>query len=181
MTRDRSSLLRAGFLLGIGLGGLVDGIVLRQLLQWHTMVSARLPPVDIVTARLNQFWDGTFGTGVWLISLVGLHQLWLATTRYDQRGEGDRFVGALLAGGSAYLLVEGLLAHVLLRLHHVRDFVANPAPWDWGLLALGGAIGILAWRLVRRPRNLGANEPQVRAPRSQSATTAPPPSRQYEP
>jgi uncharacterized membrane protein len=29
----------AGLLLGIGLGGFVDGIVLHQILQWHNMVS----------------------------------------------------------------------------------------------------------------------------------------------
>jgi uncharacterized membrane protein len=28
------------FVLGIGLGGFVDGIVLHQMLQWHHLVSA---------------------------------------------------------------------------------------------------------------------------------------------
>ena len=36
----------SGLLLGLGLGGFVDGIVLHQVLQWHHMVSdvAEYPP-----------------------------------------------------------------------------------------------------------------------------------------
>jgi uncharacterized membrane protein len=35
---------KAGILLGIGLGGFVDGIVLHQIFQWHNMVSNWIPP-----------------------------------------------------------------------------------------------------------------------------------------
>ena len=33
-------ILPAGLLLGIGLGGFVDGIVLHQILQWHHLLSS---------------------------------------------------------------------------------------------------------------------------------------------
>ena len=45
----RRPLVTAGILLGIGLGGFVDGIVFHQILQWHNMLSARIPPVDLVS------------------------------------------------------------------------------------------------------------------------------------
>ena len=32
----------AGLLLGIGLGGFLDGIVLHQIAQWHSMLSGRM-------------------------------------------------------------------------------------------------------------------------------------------
>ncbi len=32
--------LAAGVVLGLGLGGLVDGILLHQILQWHHMLSS---------------------------------------------------------------------------------------------------------------------------------------------
>ena len=34
----------AGIVLGLGLGGFVDGITLHQIMQWHNMGSAVLPP-----------------------------------------------------------------------------------------------------------------------------------------
>src|SRR5687767_15168137 len=36
---EQTQLRNAGVLLGLGLGGFFDGIVLHQLLQWHHMVS----------------------------------------------------------------------------------------------------------------------------------------------
>jgi uncharacterized membrane protein len=32
------SVRRAGVILGLGLGGLIDGIVFHQVLQWHHMI-----------------------------------------------------------------------------------------------------------------------------------------------
>ena len=37
---DRRPLIAAATLLGIGMGGFVDGIVFHQLLQFHNMLSA---------------------------------------------------------------------------------------------------------------------------------------------
>ena len=39
--------LTAGVVLGIGLGGFVDGIALHQIAQWHNMGSAILPPTTM--------------------------------------------------------------------------------------------------------------------------------------
>jgi uncharacterized membrane protein len=40
---DQTQLRNAGILLGLGLGGFFDGIVLHQLLQWHHMLSSWYP------------------------------------------------------------------------------------------------------------------------------------------
>ncbi len=46
-------------LLGLGLGGFFDGIVLHQLLQWHHMgTSAGFPPDSVENLKLNTVWDG---------------------------------------------------------------------------------------------------------------------------
>jgi uncharacterized membrane protein len=37
----------AGIVLGLGLGGVVDGITLHQIMQWHNMGSAVLPPTTM--------------------------------------------------------------------------------------------------------------------------------------
>ena len=46
-------LVSAGILLGTGLGGFVDGIVLHQILQWHNMLSSIRPPTDLITMKYN--------------------------------------------------------------------------------------------------------------------------------
>jgi hypothetical protein len=50
----------AGILLGLGLGGFFDGIVLHQLLQWHHMLStAGYPPDTIENLRVNTLRTGS--------------------------------------------------------------------------------------------------------------------------
>ena len=46
----RGALIPAATLIGVGLGGFIDGILLHQILQWHNMLSSRLPPTDLVSA-----------------------------------------------------------------------------------------------------------------------------------
>lgn len=56
----------AALLLGIGMGGFVDGIVLHQILQWHNMLSNRIPPTTMDGMRINMMWDGVFHAAVWV-------------------------------------------------------------------------------------------------------------------
>src|SRR3954451_17258422 len=65
----------AGVILGMGLGGFVDGILLHQILHWHNMGSAVLPPVTIDAMAANMRWDGFFHAGVWLLTLTGVYSL----------------------------------------------------------------------------------------------------------
>ena len=83
-------------LLGVGVGGFVDGILLHQILQWHHMISA-------------------------------------------ERGRSMRTI----AGLEANTVADGL------RIHHVRDDVAHPLPWDLGFLVLSGALLWLGWWWAR--------------------------------
>lgn len=43
----RGLLMTAGILLGVGLGGLLDGILLHQILQWHHMLT-NVRPIDLL-------------------------------------------------------------------------------------------------------------------------------------
>lgn len=47
-----------GILLGVGMGGFVDGIVLHQILQRHNMLSSVLPPSTLEAMHTNMLWDG---------------------------------------------------------------------------------------------------------------------------
>lgn len=166
MATTRTDLMRAGMLLGVGLGGFVDGILLHQILQWHNMLSARLPPVDLVTAKVNMLWDGLFHAAVWIVTLCGIFLLWRTASRADVRGMGRMLSGAMLLGWALFNGVEGLIDHHWLGLHHVRDFVLDKSRWDWGFLALSAVIGLIGWRLSR-------TSPEPPRPREHPNTSAP--------
>ena len=80
-TRNRFTSIAPAILLGIGLGGFLDGIVLHQLLQWHSMLSNRVPPTTLEAMHLNMFWDGVFHAATWLITVTGVMLLWRSARR----------------------------------------------------------------------------------------------------
>ena len=62
----------AGILIGIGMGGFVDGIVLHQIMQWHNMLSNIVPPHTMDDMRVNMTWDGLFHALTWIVTLIGI-------------------------------------------------------------------------------------------------------------
>src|SRR3954467_2226752 len=56
-----------GFLLGVGLGGFVDGIVFHQILQWHHMLTATgdHPAGTVAGLEDNTLADGFFHLATW--------------------------------------------------------------------------------------------------------------------
>jgi uncharacterized membrane protein len=142
----------AGLLLGIGLGGFADGIVLHQILQWHHMLTdygdATYPATTVAALRENTLWDGLFHAATWVASLAGLFMLWRAGRGF--REPASALVGLMLAGWGAFNLVEGVVDHHVLTIHHVRDDVANPLPWDLGFLAFGAVLLVAGVALRKR-------------------------------
>lgn len=142
--------LTAGVVLGVGLGGFLDGITLHQIAQWHNMGSAVLPPVTMEAMRQNMVWDGLFHLATWTITLIGVLMLW-STARVGAVAESAReFTGELLMGWGAFNLVEGIIDHHLLGLHHVRDIPVHVPIYDWAFLGIGGlGLLLIGWALVR--------------------------------
>ena len=64
----------AGIVLGLGLGGFVDGITLHQIMQWHNMGSAVLPPKTMDAMAQNMVWDGLFHAATLVLTLVGVYR-----------------------------------------------------------------------------------------------------------
>ena len=98
----RRTLSLALFLLGLGLGGFVDGIVLHQILQWHHMLTDygtnAFPSPSVRTLEDNTVWDGLFHAGTWIFVLVGVVLLWRSLAA-GSRATWRSFVGLLLADG----------------------------------------------------------------------------------
>jgi uncharacterized membrane protein len=141
-----------GFLLGIGLGGFVDGIVLHQLLQWHHLLTATgdHPATTVAGLEANTLADGAFHVLTWIFVVVGTVMTVRAWQRRALAPRWRVYLGLLLAGWGAFNLVEGLLSHQILNLHHVRDDLGGPLSWDIGFLALGALLLGVGSRLWTR-------------------------------
>ena len=142
----------SGLMLGLGLGGFVDGIVLHQILQWHHMVSSTdgAPTDTVAGLELNTLADGVFHLGTWLLVLAGSVTTLIAWRNGRLAPSWSFHVGLVLAGWGVFTVVEGLIDHQLLGVHHVRDDLGAPLSWDLGFLALGVMLIAGGWALHRR-------------------------------
>jgi uncharacterized membrane protein len=128
------------FILGLGLGGFIDGIVLHQILQWHHMLTGDNggePMTTVAGLEINTLADGFFHLATWVLVATAT----LLTVRAWQRRKTAppwrAHFGMLLAGWGVFNVVEGLIDHHLLGIHHVRDDLGAPLAWDLAFLGLG--------------------------------------------
>jgi len=135
------ALVAAAVLLGVGLGGFLDGIALHQILQWHNMLSSRVPPTTLVAMKYNMLWDGLFHAFTWIATAAGLGALWNAGSERQASGSSRVFVGGLLLGWGLFNLVEGMIDHQILGAHHVHPGQGQAA-WDVGFLVFGAALAL---------------------------------------
>ena len=144
-----------GILLGIGLGGFVDGIVLHQILQWHHMLTSEgsYPDTTIAGLETNTLWDGLFHAATWVAVAVGLYILWRRTTNWPWAISGRAFLGWMLLGWGLFNLVEGIVDHHILTIHHVREG-SNQTAWDLAFLAFGALLVLGGWALTRSEKPL---------------------------
>jgi uncharacterized membrane protein len=151
----RRSAWLPGVLLGIGLGGFVDGIVLHQILQWHHMLTDRgFPPTTVENLEDNTLADGLFHGLTWVAVAAGIWLLW----RHDHAGwrwaeSGLALLGWMLVGWGVFNLVEGVIDHHILTIHHVRDDVENKLAWDLGFLGFGVALVVVGLVIARHARH----------------------------
>ena len=151
-TNRQHAMSKAGILLGLGLGGFADGISLHQIAQWHNMGSAVLPPTTMDAMKQNMTWDGWFHLATLVLTTVGVYWLLRDARQGVPMPTARAFTGLLLLGWGLFNLVEGVIDHHLLELHHVRDMPVHVPVFDWIFLGLGG-IGLISvgWLLSRAP------------------------------
>jgi uncharacterized membrane protein len=143
----------AGRVLGIGMGGFVDGILLHQIWQVHAMLSAKVPLDTMKNMQTNMTADGLFHAVVWLATLLGVVMLFNAAKRPDVLFSNRVFYGSMLMGWGIFNVVEGVIDHHILEIHYVVQRLGQ-SMWDWLFLGVSAAL-ILLGRAVageHRPR-----------------------------
>ncbi|AIV33273.1 DUF2243 domain-containing protein [Streptomyces globisporus] len=168
------SLQLPGIVLGVGLGGFVDGILLHQLLRWHHMLTSTntdrigvkyYPANTVPGLQMNTLWDGIFHAVCWLAVLIGLAVLYARVTHGRRRvWTSGKLWGWILVGWGLFNLVEGILDHHILGIHHVYAG-DQQIWWDLGFLLLGVLLVVAGWMIQNRARTFDPEtgpEPKVR-------------------
>src|SRR3954468_15973755 len=143
------------FVMGLGLGGVVDGIVLHQVLQWHHMLTSTggHPMTTVAGLEANTLADGFFHLATWVLVAVASTLTVRAWQRRELSPPWRAHVGMLLAGWGVFNLVEGAIDHQLLGIHHVRDDLGAPLAWDLAFLAFGVVLVGAGLALSRTQRS----------------------------
>jgi uncharacterized membrane protein len=140
------SLLWPAVLVGIGVAGSLDEIVLHQLLRWHHFYDRGSQAAGLIA-------DGIFhlgSTATLVIGLVLLVQRW-RTARDPLR----QSAAGILLGAGGFNLYDGIVQHKLLGLHQVRAGAPNNLPYDLVFIGVAAVVllaGLLLLRAAGSPR-----------------------------
>lgn len=147
-------LTAAATVLGIGIGGFIDGIVFHQILQWHEMISNKIPPVTYVAKSVNMFWDGIFHLFTLMVTVAGIILMWKLLRRKDIDRSGNLFSGGLFLGFGLFNLLEGIADHQVLKLHNVREVTPDKQVWNLGFLAVSVILIIVGLLISRKKKQI---------------------------
>lgn len=99
--------------------------------------------------QMNTLWDGLFHTLTWLAVLAGLGILYSRVTHSRGRVWSSRMLwGWIMAGWGVFNVVEGIVDHHLLGIHHVVSG-PNQTVADIAFLLLGALLIVGGWLLQR--------------------------------
>lgn len=144
LTGPDQSLLQTGLILGVGIVSTLDEVILHQLLQWHNFYVHTHSFGRILSDGLFHLW----GSG---LLVLGAYRLW--RDRADLRRSGALIISAgILLGMGGFNLWDGVVHHKLLRIHPVREGVANILPYDLGFIGIALLLLVLGGALLRGRR-----------------------------
>ena len=148
-TRSRSITLPST-LLGVGLGGFFDGIVLHQILQWHHMLTStgEYPATTVAGLEVNTLWDGLFHATTYVFLAIGVFMLWSRAREGGFARSWRSLLGWAFVGWGLFNLIEGVVDHHILEIHHVRSG-PNELAYDLVFLAIGLVLVVVGWSIAR--------------------------------
>jgi uncharacterized membrane protein len=149
---NNKPLIAAGNVMGIGMGGFADGILFHQILQLHSMLSAKLPQDTIVNIKTSMVWDGLFHALTWITTAISIRLLWEVARQKNVPWSGRIFFGSGLMGWGIFNLVEGIIDHYILGIHHVVERFGLSI-YDHMFLASGVLFIAIGWIIIRSEKS----------------------------
>jgi uncharacterized membrane protein len=144
--RPTRALLSIGVIIGVGVIGSLDEIMLHQLLQWHNFY-----------VHASERWriasDGIFHLVSSALLFGGALLLAAQRPRLDSPAQSRALLAGILLGMGGFNLYDGTIQHKILQLHPVREGVPNILPYDLAFNGLALVLllaGWLVWRGVPR-------------------------------
>ncbi len=129
--------LWSGILFGVGFVAFIDEMVFHQLLHWHHFYDKSTTAVGLVS-------DGLFHAFSWFATVAGLFMFADLRRRLTLRLK--KWWGGFLLGGGVFQLYDGIIQHMMMRIHQIRyDVDIFPYDLAWNLIA---AAMILAGTLL---------------------------------
>ena len=141
--RNGPSLFWPGVLVGVGIAGTLDEVILHQLLGWHHFY-------DRSTATVGLVSDGSFHLFSTAVLVLGAIQL--VERRRTSPDPPRLALAGILLGAGCFNLYDGTIQHKLLRLHQIRPAAPNDLPYDLVFLTLAAALALSGALLLRRTR-----------------------------
>lgn len=144
-TTGRRRLLLGTGTLGFGLGAVLDVVVFHMILQWHHLLSDRIPTTTLRGLRANVYFDGVFSFAMLGVALVGSLVVWNALNQASESLSPIRALGGVLVGIGLFNVFDGVVDHYILNIHDVvHGMRAFNSHWvGASLLLLGAGILVL--------------------------------------
>lgn len=140
--------IAACLLVGMGMGGFIDGIVLHQILQWHQMISNKLPPDTLLRKNVNMFWDGIFHVFTWILSFTGIVLILKNQTPIKNRL--SIFTGAVIAGWGIFNFLDSILNHYIFKLHNLRENTTIPEVYNHSFLIFSMILMLSGFLILKK-------------------------------
>ena len=133
-----------GVLVGIGIAGTLDEVVLHQLLRWHHFYDRSTPSVGLIS-------DGLFHILSTTLLVIGVIQL--VERRHTTPDPPRLALAGILLGAGGFNLYDGTIQHKLLGLHQVRAGAPDNLPYDIAFLTIAAVVALTGALLLRRTRH----------------------------
>jgi uncharacterized membrane protein len=153
----------------MGLGSAVSSMGSRSISSFSrttcspTRVTTRAPPSP---AEDNTLADGLFHLATWFLVVTAMLLIVRAWQHRELALAWRVHFGMLLAGWGVFNVVEGLIDHRLLGIHHVRDDLGAPLGWDLAFLAFGVVLIVAGAALARTGKGLARRQRSHRSSHS---------------
>lgn len=135
--------LTAGYVLGMGLMGIFEGIFFHQILQVHGIISSQVGLDSFMGLKSNLFWGGIFHLFAWFAIVFGIGLLWHCLQNSHTPRSTPIFSGSIIMGAGLFQLLEGFINHLLLGLHHVVEHQAPKQALAWDVIYLLTGISFI--------------------------------------